>query len=352
MPDFSPLVLTIARESRGMAQTTLAKATGITQGALSQFESGLARPGEDVLSRLAGALNYPESLFGVPVRFQQLPVTFFRKKARVGMRDVNAIRARVNLFRLRLEILLRVAEPSGARMALTDIAKEGLSAEAAAQRLRVYWNVPPGPIKDLTSVVERAGIIVVPFDFGTAAVDGLSLYEPNDTLPPLVFLNRLLPPDRERMTLAHELGHIALHHHLLIPPEQKDMEDEGFRFAQEFLTPAREINGHLSSLTMPRLAQLKMHWRVSMRALVKRAHALGRIGDRQARRLYIMLSRDGVKEIVEIAKEEPTVLRGLVRRHLEDLAWNPRDLSRALHQDFSEFQAEFGVTASHNLRLV
>ena len=106
-----------------------------------------------------------------------------RKKARVRVKDVGAIRARVNLYRLRVEILLRSYDLLDAQLVLADTKAEGISASEVARRLRVYWNVPPGPIGDLTTLVESHGILVIPMEFGNAAVDGLSLYEPNDTLP-------------------------------------------------------------------------------------------------------------------------------------------------------------------------
>lgn len=343
-------MLTIARESRGLSQVALAKESGISQGLISQIETGLKPLTNDVVQRVSPALRYPPSLFQVSVRFQQLPISFFRKKSRVGVRDVNAIRARVNLYRLRLEVLLRASEFNDPRVALMDIAREGLSASAAAQRLRVYWNVQPGPIRDLTALVESFGILVIPIDFGNAAVDGLSLYEPNDTLPPMIFLRSSMQTDRWRMTLAHELGHIVLHHHLRIPPDTKDMEDEGFEFAQEFLMPTRDVSGHLYSLTMPRLAQLKIHWRVSMAALVKRAVALGRLSDRHSRRLWIQLGKHGINEPVTLDREDARNVKKLVIRHLQELGYTPVDLSRVLHQELDEFQSDFGVSASY-LRL-
>jgi Zn-dependent peptidase ImmA (M78 family)/transcriptional regulator with XRE-family HTH domain len=343
-------MLTMARESRKMSQTALAEAAGISQSALSQMEAGVFVPGEDVAARLAAKLDYPVSIFSVAHRFQQLPLTFFRKQSKVSVRDVNAIRARVNLSRLRIEVLLKSGELRDPRVTLTNLRKEGLSPEQAAQKLRVYWNVPPGPIQNLTALVEAAGILVVPLPFGTAQVDGLSVYEPNDSVPPMIFLNPTMPPDRWRMTLAHELGHVVLHHHMQIPPDPKAMEAQSFHFATEFLMPSREIAGNLGNLNMFRLGSLKRHWRVSMRALLRHAHRLGKISERKARWLWIQLSRDGQAEVVEIAPEQPTAVKALVDRHLGELGYSQRDLCRALHQNPDEFRSDFGVAATH-LRL-
>lgn len=350
LAEFSPLMLLIARESRKLSQTALAKVAGVTQAAISHYESGQHTPSDEIVTRLAGCLAYPPSLLYQTVRFQQLPLTFFRKKAKVGVTQVNAIRARVNLYRMRIEVLLRAGEPIDPRIALADLAKDALSPAKAAQRLRVYWNVPPGPIANLTEVIERAGVLVVPFDFGTASVDGLSIWEPNDTLPPMIFANPSVSPDRWRMTLAHELGHIVCHHHLNLPSEDKAMEQEAFDFAQEFLMPAKEIWGHLGFLSLVNLAALKRHWRVSMRALLKRAEALNRISDRHARRLWMQLSRDGTTEPVEIAPEAATALKHIVERHLLDLGYTERSLSQALHESTDELRSDFGLAANH-LRL-
>jgi Zn-dependent peptidase ImmA (M78 family) len=152
------------------------------------------------------------------------------------------------------------------------------------------------------------------------------------------------------MTLAHELGHIVQHHHLSIPPATNVIEDEGFAFAQEFLMPAREVSAHLHSIDLRRLGQLKMYWRVSMRAILKRATDMGRISERHARRLWIMLGRSGPAEPVTIEAEPATTLRKLVDTHLTELGFTPRELSKALHQELAEFQSDFGVAANH-LRL-
>lgn len=348
MAEFSPLMLTIARESRKLSQSGLAGLAEVSQSALSQFEAGTRSPTDDVVHRLARALRYPASIFSVSLRFQQLPMTFFRKKSRVSVRDVNAIRARVNLYRLRLEILMRSADIEDARVTLTHLEKEGLSPEDAANRLRTYWNVPPGPIKDLTSLAESHGIVVVPFDFETAQVDALSIYEPNDTLPPMVFINTNVPPDRYRMTLGHEIAHIVLHHHLSIPAETKDMEIEAFAFASEFLMPGKEVNASLRFLTMHRLAALKKHWGISMAAILRRAYQKGLVTDRAYRGLNIHLRRG--PEEVEVARESPSIVSRLVERHLGDLRFTSQSLGQVLHSTPEEFRTDFGPAAGR-LRL-
>lgn len=346
MSEFSPLMLTVARESRKMSQTALAKAVGITQGAVSQMESGtIATPQAVVVDRIADTLGYTPSMFYAPLRFQQLPITFFRKRI-MAARDVSAIRARVNLFRLRIETLLRAEEREPPRVLQLDCATDNVTPVEVAQRLRVYWNVPPGPVPNLTELVERHGVMVVPMDFGTGAIDGLSLFESRDTLPPMIFLNSNMPADRWRLTLAHELGHIIMHHHLSIPPSPSSLEVQAFDFAGELLAPHRELAGQLSRIDLRRLAQLKAYWRVSMAYLLRTAAQLGRVKKAQERRLWIALRRGGVEEPVSIEPERPRVLRGLVRSHLDDLGYSVESLSRILHMQPEEFRNDFDLRST------
>ena len=53
-----------------------------------------------------------------------------------------------------------------------------------ARALRSFWNMPDGPVKDLTALVESAGVLVLSCDFGTKAVDATSLRLMD--MPPLI----------------------------------------------------------------------------------------------------------------------------------------------------------------------
>jgi len=339
----TPLTLSTVRESRKLSQTALAAACDVTQAAISKYEAGITAPSDTVIDKLADALRCPVSLLRTPISYEHLPITFFRKTSRVGAKETKAIRARVNLCRLRLGILLRSFELAEEKLLLEDTAT-GPSASDVAQALRVYWNVPPGPIDDLTALVESYGVVVVPMDFGTDAVDGLSLYKHREPLPPLIFLNPNVSPDRWRLSLAHELGHIVLHHHLRIPPSEQQLEEEAFEFAAELLMPRQQIQGQLRQLSIRRLAQLKVHWRVAMAAILMRAKKLGYVAPRRERQLWMQLRRGGAKhEPIEIDPERPTLIQNIIEYHTGQLGYSVDDLSKLLLQHPDELRAEWGI---------
>jgi len=58
-------------------------------------------------------------------------------------------------------------------------------------------------------------------------------------IQPLFFFNRDLPPDRIRLTLAHELGQYSYAQH-----STPEAEEQAYAFAAEFLVPEDELKEH------------------------------------------------------------------------------------------------------------
>ena len=133
----------------------------------------------------------------------------------------------------------------------------------------MQWRMPIGRVRGLASWVESAGCLIIEHDFGTERVDGLSQWVDDH---PLLFINRTVPTDRKRLTIAHELGHLCLHTHEV----GEDVEGEANRFAAEFLMPAEVIKPQLRNISLGRLIDLKRLWGVSMQALIERAYTLPR----------------------------------------------------------------------------
>jgi hypothetical protein len=104
--------------------------------------------------------------------------------------------------------------------------------------------VPSGPISNMVSLLEAVGVIVVNRTLFTDAQDAVSTWPRDGLGPPLMLVNLGLAPDRERFTMAHELGHLIMH---ALPED--DQETQADRFASEFLAPADEIAPQLAVLS-------------------------------------------------------------------------------------------------------
>ena len=323
----NPEMIQLAREARGLDQKALSARLGVTQGYVSQLESGWRTPSDAVLQQLAAVLEYPADLFRQKDRVYGLPL-WHRKKDRASAAALARAHADLNLSVMHLARLLRAAEFDAGR-GIPDLAIDEFgSPEAVAQHVRGVWQLPAGPVRNLVREVEAAGGVVVAHDFGTPDVDGIGMRAP--ALPPLVFLNADKPTDRQRFTLAHELGHLVMHGY-----PSDDMEREAHRFAAEFLMPAADVRPALLDVDLPRLAALKPVWRVSMAALLLRAKQLGAITARRYSYLWAEMGRAGYRTRepveLELAPEPATVLPDLLGLHLDALGYVPDDLAKLLH---------------------
>lgn len=348
---YSVDALVLARESRGLTQTELAKRTGFSQAAISKVEHRLITPTPELVRKIAVELRYPESFFlGSRIVRRDLPATFYRKRASLGPPAIRRIAAQMDVRRRHLTELLRAAETPEARVPMVELGGDVRSPVQAAVEVRASWRVPRGPIENLTKLLEDNGVVVLQCDFGSSKIDGLSICDLRDGLPPTVFMSSSLSGERYRFTLAHELAHIVLHHHLVLPPEE--CEDEANDFASEFLMPSQDIRGFFGRVTLESLFQMKPHWKVSAAALVRRARTLNRITESQYRYLMIRLNQYRHEEPVPIPREVPSLVNELIEAHTRELGYSDEDLSEALGLLIDEFRELYAPVRAGGLRLV
>jgi Zn-dependent peptidase ImmA (M78 family) len=290
---------------------------------------------EEDLEGISKVLNYTkeflfqrDKVYGLGSSF-----LFHRQRKAAPMLLQRKIQAEINILRMQTERLLRGAEiETENRFEPLDIDAYNGKAEKIASLVRAAWRLPLGPIANVTSAVERAGGIVLKCSFETRLIDAAHLWLPD--MPPLFFVNRDLPGDRLRWTLAHEIGHAVMHRN-----PTGDVEGQADRFAAEFLMPKQEIEKHLVGMTLERAAVLKQHWRVSMAAIIRHAHRLGCITERKYRSLFTSLSGQGYRtnEPFPIDVEEPQALRQLVAVHRDDLGYDDFDLAKLLFSPDPQF---------------
>jgi Zn-dependent peptidase ImmA (M78 family)/transcriptional regulator with XRE-family HTH domain len=347
----NPEMIILARESRGLTQRALAKAIAVAQGTISKIENGQAIASDEMVQKISSVLQYPVEFFSERPEFRNLPIVFYRKRIRVSATLLKQLRARLNIVRQHTVKLVRSADLPETQIPLVDLKEYRSDPGRVAQELRIRWHLPRGPVDNLTKVLEDAGILIVRTDFGTDRVDAISIYEPPEEIPPLILINKSIPGDRYRFTLAHETGHLVLHHHLPLPNE--NIEDEANSFAGEFLLPAKDIRGFLQRCTLQKLASLKPYWKVSMQALLMRASQLSLINDRQKYSLWKQISAAGYKisEPFALEPEKPSLFGELIDFHLNDLGYSEASMTGLLHLELHEFRSNYRNVGT-GLRLI
>jgi len=307
--DREPIVSTI-RLARGLTQSQVATKTGISQALLSKAESGMVTLDDERLALLADALDVPLHALRLTSSHIGAPAYIFhRKRSTLPVSKANQIRAQLDLAHMQVAAILDNDRPP-ARLQRTRLPEDGyITPEDIARDLRDELALGDGPIENLVQVLEDAGVAVLRTDLGSTRIDALVSWPPNKW--PLVILSSHAPADRQRFTLAHELGHAVMHE---VPAEEQ--ESEADRFASEFLMPAHSIRRDLNEVSIPQLAKLKPKWKVSMAGLLRRARDLGQITESQYKQMNIEFSKAGYRksEPVEIPAETPS----LVRQAIED----------------------------------
>lgn len=320
----NPHMVVLAREARGLGQKSLAEALNMSQGTISKIETGLIPVSDEIIEKLVEILDYPAHFFRQEGTITGIGVAevFHRKRQSVPQRVLNKIYAQIEIRIKHISSLLLSTEVVS-NMLKMDVDEYSQQVEEIARAMRAHWQLPRGPIQNISEVIENAGGIIFLFDFDTPLVDAISRWIPG--LPPLFFLNERIPQDRYRLSLAHELGHMVMHTY-----PSPEIEEQAFRFAAEFLMPERDIIVDLQNLNLPKLANLKRYWKVSMAALLKRAEELGTIQPNQARYLWAQMAKAGYKTRepaeLDIMGEQPRLLHELVEAHQKELGYSEEDL--------------------------
>ena len=326
LASFNPALLVLARERAQMTQKALAEKAGVKQASISKYESGKAVPSPEILQILAETLEVLPSFFeqaynevasGLPHhrKFSSLPAKvrqYVEAEARARLLDIIA-----------LQKLSGDVQHGGYEVVSRLMRLRKMTPEEVARWLRVRWVKAKllagaeAPIDTLGACVESLGIPVLAFDFGTSLLDGFFLHDQglgviaiNDSAD--------FPIDRQRFTLAHELGHALLHREAF---PQAETEDEANRFAAELLLPEHSAKEDLrDAKTLFDYKALKAKWGISIAALGRRARDVEIYSNTQYRNFCIGLNMMGMRKrepACSLRKVSPMALRKLLSEALQ-----------------------------------
>lgn len=328
----------LGRHARRMTQKQLADATGVTQALISLIEEGQRAITAEVATALADALQFPVAFFAQPdpVTGPGLGEIYHRRKKSISAKDLETSYAWLNIRAFTARRLLEAVDWPDVDLPIMSLDLDVGDEEEAAQFLRARWNVPTGPIRSVSQLLDRAGVLVMPETFTSAEMDGVSLWLGD--LPPMMLVNRDIPQDRLRFTMAHELGHLVLHLRSIPRSFDDGIEREAHAFAGAFLLPKAEIRPQLRNLTVEKLAQLKRHWRVSMSAILMRAKQLETITPTEERKLWMQLSANGWRKRepvqLDVTGESPGGLfQQVVNLHTSELGYSRGQIGHLLNLD-------------------
>ena len=346
----------LARETRGLTQSALARASAVPQARISRIETGQLSPASDELDRLAAAVEVPVGFLLEP----GLPVAapLFRRRAIRSVRTLAQIQGRINVAVLIAQRLVDAGveiEPPQAFPEPGEFAPDQPAAAAAA--LRRAWRLPAGRLDDVTAVIESAAGIVLRVDFGSANVSAAFVSTATDGRMWFLVNTRETAGDRIRLSLAHELGHAVLHR-MLASSDEGESERQAFRFAAALLLPPEDFDPVVGfdALTLRQARELKRTFGVSIQAVVRAAHDRGRIGRERYTSLFKQLSARQWRTVEPdpVPLEAPYLWPEILRVHRQDHGYGDAELAAIARVDVPMLADLFpeSFTWRHRLRIV
>ncbi len=302
----------VSRNARGLSLRDVQDriSNRVTAQAISKYERDETMPSSGVLIALADVLDVPVDYLASDsdIRLEDVD---FRKKRLTSRREEAQVEARVLHL---LERYLAVEEILGLPTVAWDMPREipwpvlrdPGEAEQAALGMRAHWGLGLDPIPNLVDLLEERGIKVLAMSLPN--IDGLTarVRREDRGVASVVVVNREDGGERQRFTLAHELGHMVLD-----PGPKVDEEKAAHWFAGAFLMPAEtlrsEIGRHRKSIGWGELFELKRIFGVSVQALTCRCKDLGIFGTPLVRRLFNEFRRRGWRSP---PYKEPEAMRG------------------------------------------
>ena len=257
-----------ARRAAGLSQRALADDAHVSAMMISKYERGRSAPSSDVLLAMASALNVRTEYFFRTTKVDLERVEhrnrhFWKLPPSAEAKLLADVREQLERW-LTLDEVIR--EQWMAEFSLPDELPKSIASlddiESIANRLREYWNLGLNPIPDLIDTLEARGVKVFDTRFDDKRFEGMSARAGQHRL---IVVGRNWPGDRQRFTIAHELGHLVLDDRL---DPSLDKEKAANRFAGAFLVPQEKVREVLGErrryLELPELHLLKHEFGLSM----------------------------------------------------------------------------------------
>jgi Zn-dependent peptidase ImmA (M78 family)/DNA-binding XRE family transcriptional regulator len=271
-----------ARTRANLSQRDLGEAAEVSAMAISKYEHDQDVPGSAILIRLAKALGVKVEYF-----FRQTTVTLStpvdrRRKSMSSLQEDHILGQVQDMLERYFDIENLLDMQASVRLPAQQHIDKLDDIEDIALKIRDLWHIGLAPIEELTEMCEDQGIKIGLVE-GDGSFDALTLMA-NEHIPVIV-LRRDVPGDRQRFSLAHELGHLVLE-----ASENVNAEKAANRFAGALLAPQAAVQLELGSqrhtISTYELHQLKHKYGLSMQAWIYRAKDAGILAKQDATRLF------------------------------------------------------------------
>lgn len=344
----NPARIQLARNLRGILQGELSSLLGhTTQAIVSNLETGKTDFTQEHAESIANALKLPISFFYKKKNFTRLSKFYYRKRNAFPASKLIPLESKIEVIRSLYTELLKSVEFQTQQLPAIRVSEKS-TPDQIASTIRLFLNFGEDPVDNLVSIVEKLGIPVIFIDVDSDKFSGMTLQ--TDINQSIIIINKNMPNDHKRFTIAHELGHLIMHIPFSEEAEFYDnlddlsiIEKQADQFAGAFLVPTLQARYQFRNLTYSKLAEFKIHWKVSKQSIIYRAKDAGAITETKFKTLFIELSRFGERknEKVEISIDQPLLFNKIIQFHESNLGFTRKQIAEELagitEVDFNEW---------------
>ncbi|MCG8346354.1 MAG: ImmA/IrrE family metallo-endopeptidase [Chloroflexales bacterium] len=137
-------------------------------------------------------------------------------------------------------------------------------------------------------------VIELDTDEGFDGIAAVARDDEQHVLAATVVTRRGMSGERQRLNLAHEVGHIVLD-----PKETLDVEQVAFRFGAALLAPSQVVRQRFGArrtfIQLDELILMKQFFGLSIQALLRRLYVLGIITESYYKQWCIDINRLGIR---------------------------------------------------------
>ncbi|MDF2939707.1 MAG: Transcriptional regulator, family [Gammaproteobacteria bacterium] len=314
--NFNGEYLRLIRQFHGMSQDELGQIIAASRQYIHQIEANMAQPSKELHSALSLALQVRPDFFTV----NKLDTTHhdhchFRKLKSTPISTIKQAIAHTTLFESLLDYIKEYLEfpaPNFPNLGgVSDI-------EEAAKECRKLWKLGlDTPIDNMARVLENAGAIILYYTSISPKLDAISIYK---SQPIIIRSDVKKSSARARFDMAHECGHLVLHNGL--ESDNYKLEDEANRFASAFLMPKDSFIKEFSKskkIDWKNLTRMKLRWKTSYHALIRRAFDLNLIDTILLRRAHVYLVKSGQRIHEDYDEDIPQEIPELINDAIKTL---------------------------------
>jgi Zn-dependent peptidase ImmA (M78 family) len=167
--------------------------------------------------------------------------------------------------------------------------------EIAADALRDSWGLGRGPLRDLSSLMELHGFILIRENINCLDMDAVSAWQFGR--PYVLYSAEVSSGPRTTYNLAHELGHMILHSSVDVTSDNLMLlEKHANRFASAVLLPQETFSREVLGTSLNHFLFLKEKWGVSIAAMTYRCKDLDILNQNQFSYVFRQLNLKMIRE--------------------------------------------------------